>query len=223
MTSVTIISNAADLIKRIDDFKRRIGEESHDVFREIGKKWVINLRKQLDANETPGGFRKADGQPTGKRTGDLGKSLVFRVKGPKRKLDGKTLEVSSVMPGRKSYAAKQEFGGVIRAKRAKYLTIPLEDAYRANPRPNASQFPGTFVAKVGQKLFIVRPSGAGRRGGSSGNNVFQFLFVLKKSVKLEKRLGGIEMMEKTITQNQTIEFSKAVSRAGAKAFGRLSS
>ena len=81
------------------------------------------------------------------------------------------------------YARTHEFGAVIKAKNAKYLTIPLPAALNANGTPkriNARAWDNTFVmrAKTGSLLICQR----------QGKTVIP-LYVLKKEVKIKPRLG----------------------------------
>jgi phage gpG-like protein len=76
------------------------------------------------------------------------------------------------------YARIQELGGPIRAKHAKYLTIPLDAARTPSgvARAPARSWPNTFVIQGrGGHLIIMQRHGRGIRP----------LFVLKRSVRLE--------------------------------------
>ena len=81
------------------------------------------------------------------------------------------------------YAKIQETGGTIKAKNAKFLTIPLKAALNANGTPimkSARDWPNTFVArsKAGN-LIIFQKRGA----------QIVPLYVLKPSVVIPPRLG----------------------------------
>lgn len=81
------------------------------------------------------------------------------------------------------YLATQEYGAVIRAKRSKYLTIPLPAALdsRGVPRKrSAREWANTFIKKSKAGNLIIFQK---RAGGIVP------LYVLKKSVRIPKRLG----------------------------------
>lgn len=77
------------------------------------------------------------------------------------------------------YARIHEFGGVVRAKRAKYLTIPLNvNAYRLiRNHGTTAKIPGLF--RVGNAL--------ARRRGKGKRAKLEVLFALKRSVRIPKR------------------------------------
>lgn len=88
------------------------------------------------------------------------------------------------------YMSFHEKGGIIRARSARYLTVPLPAALNADGTPihiRARDWPDTFVIMSRRNnLLIVQ-----RRGRQ-----IVPLYVLKKSVRIPPRLG----MEKTIRQ-----------------------
>lgn len=110
---------------------------------------------------------------TGRLSGSI-QSQVFRTQ--KNEVIG--LVGSGVRTGaRVKYATILETGGIIRPKRAKWLTIPLPRALTlagATKQPRARDFANTFFAKVRNNLFIFQ---------KVGKNIFP-LFVLKKQVKI---------------------------------------
>lgn len=82
-----------------------------------------------------------------------------------------------------SYMAVHEHGAIIRAKRAQYLTIPLEAALNSNGTPkkrSAREWTNTFIirSKRGNLLICQR----------RGRQIVP-LYVLKKTVRLRARLG----------------------------------
>lgn len=110
------------------------------------------------------------------RTGALGRSWQSA-------LDGNSIKslVAEVWSGA-VYSRIHEFGGVIRAKGAKYLTIPLPAAKTASgvAKGPARSFPNTFVkqSKAGNLIIF-----------QSNKDKLVPLFVLKKQVTIPKRLG----------------------------------
>lgn len=100
-------------------------------------------------------------------------------------------------------AEAHEYGYKIRARRVKYLTIPLKTVkkgpYTRNV-PRAKHFPNTFVAKSKSgKLFIwqrkkplkggSKPRAKGKKRGGSPGAYATPLFLLKKSIQLKKRMN----------------------------------
>ena len=83
------------------------------------------------------------------------------------------------------YVFTQEKGGTIRPKTSKYLAIPMPANLTNAGRPRFErprQVEGLFVLRRGNKLFLVRPKGEG----------LEFLWVLKKQVKVPPRLGFVD-------------------------------
>lgn len=81
------------------------------------------------------------------------------------------------------YMAFHERGGWIRAKSAKFLTIPLPAALNANGTPrqlSARQWQGTFIARSRAGNLIIFQK--------RGREIVP-LYVLKKSVRIRARLG----------------------------------
>ncbi len=81
------------------------------------------------------------------------------------------------------YLGTQEFGGVIRVKRSKYLTIPLPAALDARGVPlkrRARDWADTFIKRSKAGNLIIFQKRAGE---------IVPLYVLKKRVKIPKRLG----------------------------------
>lgn len=81
------------------------------------------------------------------------------------------------------YLGVSEYGATIRAKRAKFLTIPLPDAMNSQGVPlkrRARDWQNTFIMKSKRgNLLIFQKRGAD----------IVPLYVLKKSVRIPKRLG----------------------------------
>lgn len=84
------------------------------------------------------------------------------------------------------YARIQEFGGIVRPKRAKWLTIPVGPAKTAAgvARGPARSFPGLKFVSVNRALALL--VGDHGKGKNAKPTVF---FVLKKEVRLRPRLG----------------------------------
>lgn len=114
-----------------------------------------------------------------KRSGRLIQAIVDSVI-----VGGSTIDtIEGTIGADLPYAGIQEMGGIIRAKRVKYLTIPLKAALdnRGIPlKKSARDWENTFVArsKAGN-LIIFQRNGA----------AITPLYVLKTSVKIPPRLG----------------------------------
>ena len=115
-----------------------------------------------------------------RRTGNLARSIQWRTVESK---NGISLFVGSgvLTGGRVPYANILETGGVIRPKRAKWLTIPLRGALTkagATKNPSARDFPNTFIKKSKSGNLIIFQKA---KGGIIP------LFVLKKSVTIPEK------------------------------------
>lgn len=114
-----------------------------------------------------------------RRSGRAQRSIMESV----RVFGGKTLESVGGEIGGVGYLRIHEFSGTVKARRSKYLTIPLPAALRANGtaiKPRARDWPNTFVitSKKGNKLIVQR----------RGKEIVP-LYVLKTEVRIPARLG----------------------------------
>ena len=117
--------------------------------------------------------------PLQRRTGDLARSWASALSDTK--LGNLVAEVWS---GSK-YAAIHQFGGIIRAKRAKYLAIPLSTTPAGVARGGPRTVQGkTFVQRSKRGNLLIFKANEG--GGATP------LFVLKKQVTIPKRLTFYE-------------------------------
>jgi len=73
------------------------------------------------------------------------------------------------------YAAIHEFGGVIRARNARYLTIPLSPEFKGR---YATEFNDLFVKRIRNRLFLVRRLDDGK---------LQFCYLLRENVTMPAR------------------------------------
>lgn len=158
------------------------------------------------------------------RTGTLRRSFGSEVVGGLGKGTPLTLAVFS--SGVK-YARIQEYGGEVRPKSSKYLTVPLPDAMtrsgvvRASARQLFQQYPDQMSVirspKSGQ-LFIVSDGKPGAKNPRGKNAETQWLFVLKKSVELKPRLGFRDQWASPkMRQDRANLFNAAIDRAAARA------
>lgn len=130
------------------------------------------------------------------RSGMLRRSFGFGVTGGLK--DGYDLTLLVYSSGVK-YARLQEYGGTIRPRRAKYLTIPLKDALTPSGVQRYSSARDLFTYHPDQisvvrspksgKLFIVSDGRPGAKTAKGKNSQTQWLYILKKSVTIPPRLG----------------------------------
>ena len=171
-------------LKRLQARFRTAPVRVYGAIRESVKKDASDWKREM-VKRTKGGTR-ADG--LGRRTGDLARSISARTTGTSPNINSITMRlVSAGVP----YAPIHEFGGTIKPRRAKNLTIPLDDNLTAGgdvryPSARAlfgqnSSSQNAFVMRVNGKAFIVLK----RRGESD----LKFLWLLVKSVKIPARLG----------------------------------
>lgn len=118
-----------------------------------------------------------------KRSGAMMTSIIESVH-----VQGTTFDTISGTIGGSKVARTQEFGATIKAKKAKYLTIPLPAALNPNGTPKkakARDWEKTFVArsKAGNLIIFQK----------QGTEIIP-LYVLKTSVYIPPRLG----MKKTL-------------------------
>lgn len=102
------------------------------------------------------------------------------------------------------YLRIHEYSGVIKARRSRYLTIPLPAALRANGtpiKPRARDWPNTFVitSRKGNKLICTK---------GSGKEIIP-LYLLKRSVRIPARLG----MRRRIMRDAKVFTDRAMARA----------
>lgn len=114
-----------------------------------------------------------------RRTGTLAKSIQWRV--IKSNAGLAAFIGANVLSGRRvPYANILETGGTIKARRSKYLTVPLPAALTkagTTKQPEARDFKNTFVKKARSGKLIIFQK-VGKRGKIVP------LFVLLKSVKI---------------------------------------
>lgn len=109
------LANRAELQASLRRLEARVRSEPKAVHKEMRpafEKWGSNWQKGVQARLEGGDLKS--------RTGALKRSIQQRVTGGS--LDELTLRMESA--GNLAYARAQEFGGVIRPKTSKYLTIP---------------------------------------------------------------------------------------------------
>lgn len=156
--------------------------------RQSANEWHRAMDKRTKGATRPDGLAR--------RTGDLARSIQTKTTGAPPNLSSlKMRAVSAGVP----YAPIHEFGGVVRPKRAKFLTVPASDNLTAAGVvriPSARRLFASrsgkgrrpFVLRKGAKAWIVLPKANGKD--------LLFLWSLHKSVKIPARLGFFDTWEK---------------------------
>lgn len=187
---IVVTENVSTTIKAFGMTFRKSAATEMDAF---GNAWITTL-VSTRLNGRPG---------VGRRTGNLARSFKSRVT-DSALLNAVVLDVQPEGPG-SEYANLQEFGGTIRPVKAKNLWIPI--AGNLNPSGTARISPREAIAQGGffaKGVFFGRaltknkvPQRSQHLGGSGykgaefkrGENITP-LFVLKKSVRVEGRMGA---------------------------------
>lgn len=160
----------------------------------LGQPVAIELRRflkssmgelaQRHSNPYSGPERQPD-RPLRRRSGGMYRALLssYEVR------NGSKIESVEATIGLPSKYAMHERGATITPKKAKYLTIPLPAALRANGtpiRPSARDWDNTFVGRSKKgNLLIFRKTSTG----------IVPLYALKTQVKIPARLGLVPAME----------------------------
>lgn len=135
-------------------------------------------RNLLSQHDSSGGIASEPGTPPGHDSGSLMASI--KVKDVTENLTVPTYRIGSNSP----YAAIQEHGGIIRAKKGKFLAVPVNAEGKAaskRAKGNLRNLNLRVVRTGDGKLFLVRDA--------IGNeaSTFKILFILVKEVKLPAR------------------------------------
>ena len=165
------VEGVARAVNNLERFQNKLRQEQKKNIREAS----VYLMNYIQRN-------KLSGQVLSRRTGHLAGSIKYTVEESGTSFMGR---VGSSL----EYSAIHETGGTITAKRAKYLTIPLQSAMTPAGvvRKPARKWADTFVRKISNNLFIFSKE--------SGRPVP--IFLLKKSVKIPKRPYIAPALEET--------------------------
>lgn len=168
--------------------------------KKVFQKFAFDLQRVM-VIQTKGGALKS-------RSGALSKGWRPEVGG----FNLKTLfsQVSNSVP----YAVIHQFGGIVRAVKSKYLTIPLPAMKTASgvARMSARQAiesRKTFFGKSKNGNLILFENRPKTNGGKPRPPLP--LFVLKKQVKIPKRLSFFETAER-LGKRALVELAKVVNR-----------
>lgn len=176
----------------------QVGRITRKDFQRQGPVLNRELREYLNAVATAlsrrhGGSWPSGTSPAGARPGTLSRRSGSLLRAISRSVEVRGTRVDSIVgtigaPGL-PYGRIQEEGGVVRAKRAKYLTIPLPAALNRDGTPRrrrARSWKNTFVrrSKAGNLVIFQK----------RGQEVVP-LYLLKPSVRIPPRLGMAATLE----------------------------
>jgi phage gpG-like protein len=175
----------------------RLFTEIRSAFRAHGSRMLEAMKRERIRGG--GGAPKADHLT--RRSGNLSRSFRSQITGSK--LSDLRLTVYTTSP----YAPIHEHGGEVKAKRSRFLTIPLGAAKTAGgvaQRP-ARSFPGAFFfrSRRGSLILARRLEGGG----------LEPLFVLKERVQIPARLGFLKTWKRSIAEKWSDGLNRAVARA----------
>jgi hypothetical protein len=169
-------------MRRIEQGFRKMPEKMHAQFGKAFVDWGEQWRGTMLER-----FRGGEGA-LHTRSGDLKRSLGAKVSGA-GSADLKLRLVSGGIP----YARLQEYGGIVRPVRAKFLAIPLDanktasgQARYPSPRQFIASHPGeTFFLRSGSTLLLMwkSPSRAAARSSGTGKGAVP-LWLFVKQVEL---------------------------------------
>ncbi len=177
------------IIRKLRKLPGAVDIEVRRAFVERGIGFTFEMKKNAFTGYS--GNRNSD-RLLQNRSGLLRRSFDYVVTGGLK--EGKPLTLLVFSQGVK-YARLQEYGGVIRPKKAKNLTIPLDDALTSagvqrysSVRDLISYHPKqVFFKTVNGKTFVVSRGVPGR--DYKREPKLLWLYILKKSVKIPPRLG----------------------------------
>lgn len=204
-TTFRLKQSSIDRLSRVySRAPKRLYDGIERSLRQSATEWQREMAKRTK------GATRADG--LARRTGDLARSIQTSVKGSPPNIS--SLEMRAVSAG-VPYAPIHEFGGTVRAKNAKFLTIPAKDNLTAAGvarHPSARAFFASPTVGEG-KPFILRKGGkAWIVIGKAGGKGLLFLWTLKKEVKIPARLGFFDTWKKYET-NRRRRFRRALAGA----------
>jgi hypothetical protein len=195
MSELRFTSNSPEFQAMLKSLGSKLYKIAKEEFVDLQETWVQRMRKQQFSGYYPGPTR---GRKLRARTGHLRSSVGGRVTGNKL---GSLKALLRVGGGRAGYARIQEEGGTIRAG-SKMLTIPLPDALRPDtgtlyPKAVIRKEGGGYTTGFGDTFVLNlngRPVIMARRDKGNGVSTVVPLYTLKRSVKIEPRLGAEEKL-----------------------------
>lgn len=197
--SVTFKSNADQVVKSINSKSMKLGKTARGLMRRVATDWEREMVIGQFSGYYPG---LTSGRKLRNRSGALRSSVKASVVG------GSTLGSVGVQftagSAAAGYATIQEYGGVVRPKKRKYLRVPLPAAMtssgvvRAGVKPIRSG--SGWRTADGNPTFVRAKNGRAVVYQKKGSAV-EPLFVLKGSVKIKGRLGMRKTMRKVLKRH----------------------
>ena len=180
---------ARELARTFRTYPALLADELGQALYDSGADWFVRMGKRFTAGQAGRGNKSTT---LHNRSGNLYGSLNWKAKRGKRLRDVSLILRSSGVP----YALMQEFGGTVRPKKAKYLTIPLEGAVTPTgvlrrsmrkwiERTKGAKAPNerlrTTRDKSGQRLVFLVKGGRGKGKSGRGSKLKMIpLFLLTK-------------------------------------------
>ena len=197
---------------------RALAKHMHLAMVDLGSQWEVALKRRFSGYAT--GWRRRAGLFN--RSGALRRSI--RTATPRVPEVGKLQQVMNVGGAEAPYARVQEFGGVIKPRRRKFLTVPLPAALTASGQLKAAArirpSMGGFRTDMGPTFIKRGPSGQAiiyaNRGQTKGGKDRKpiALYVLKRHVWIPgprstgapSRLGAIKAAQLTPHRMKFFEY-----------------
>lgn len=164
---ITIGINDAGAVAQLDALAARL-KRPHSLSLILGREAVNQLRRHFQEKD-----RKEPNQLGGRRQ-HFWRSVAQSVQVPRTSSDGQSVTVAVSHPA----IAQKVFGGVIRAKRSRYLTIPVQ-------KESYGRTAETFEREMGVKLFFLRPKDGRQQAylvRGLPNEQIRIEYILKPSV-----------------------------------------
>jgi hypothetical protein len=206
-----LVTNADDFARAMERRGKELGKDLESAAELAAQSFLAKLAQRMTTG------------PVQSRTGRLRDSFDYNVdrKGTNQKKQKLRLTIFSAgVP----YANMREYGtaglpgGVLRPRRAKFLTIPLRAAMTAVgvTRGSARMFTDAFFVNLGKAkakpdmkqhgaIYLVRPAGA----------KLEWLFELRKEVRQEGGLGFFDLWEDEGQKQLILRLRKAVQKAAS--------
>lgn len=204
--------DTAKLQLAIKQVPKLLNTSMKEGFEQIGLDFENRMQDRFSGQLT-GPWKRNEGDKLANRYGNLRRSIRKPVTGTT--LNNLKLRATIGDAVTAPYARIQEEGGTVKAKKpGGFLTIPMPANLTPTGRTRV-QRPRTdksiFVLRVDRRAFLVRKSASGEG--------LQFLFLLKKQVKIKPRLGFKKTWfseENRLSIQRTLQFrlDKALKVAG---------
>lgn len=213
MTSFTFRADAFETEEEMRAARKRLYKAARRGLIEIQETWVRRMKLQQFEGYYPGKTRKK----LRARTGALRSSIGGRVIGTRL---GNLEAKMRVGGGRAGYARIQEEGGVITPRQKQFLTVPLSNALRPSTgtlKPSAKIRKAAKGYKTALGPTVILPGRRDpiiyvRRQTKRDKGRLMPLYVLKKSVRIQPRLGAQQKLDAVLKQKRG-PFTRALQRA----------